>query len=84
MILGVNLTNEDSLKDIAAFVQEFKLTYPILLDQDGTVNTIYRLQGIPSTFFINRKGVIRTLVIGGPMSETFIPSKIETLLKEVP
>ena len=84
VILGVNLTNEDSLKDIAAFVQEFKLTYPILLDQDGTVNTIYRLQGIPSTFFINRKGVIRTLVIGGPMSETFIQSKIETLLKEVP
>ena len=84
VILGVNLTNEDSLKDITAFVQEYKLTYPILLDRDGSVNAVYRLQGIPSTYFINRKGVIRTVVIGGPMSETFIQSKIETLLKEVP
>jgi peroxiredoxin len=82
IILGVNLTNEDSLQEVEAFVQEFGLTYPILLDRDGTVGLLYQLNGLPTTFFINREGVIRTVVVGGPMSETFIRSKIEALLKE--
>ena len=83
VILGVNLTDQDSLNDVEAFVQEFSLTYPILLDRDGNVsNSLYQIKGLPSTFFVNRNGVIRTVVVGGPMSETFIRSKIETLLKE--
>jgi len=82
IILGLNLTDQDSLKEVEAFVQEFELTYPILLDRDGTVGLMYQLNGLPTTFFINREGIIRTVVVGGPMSETFIRSKIEALLKE--
>ena len=37
VILGVNLTNQDSVSEVESFVQEFKLTYPILLDRDGSV-----------------------------------------------
>ena len=84
VILGVNLTNQDSLSDVTSFVKEYKLTYPILLDQDGRVGYLYQIEGLPSTFFINRNGVTRTVVVGGPMSETFIRSKIEALLQEVP
>ncbi|MBI3739004.1 MAG: TlpA family protein disulfide reductase, partial [Chloroflexi bacterium] len=55
----------------------------ILLDRDGSVgNYLYQIKGLPTTFFINRAGIIRTVVVGGPMSETFIRSKIEALLKE--
>ncbi len=82
VILGVNLTNQDLVSEVEAFVQEFSLTYPILLDRDGQVGNLYQIQGIPTTFFIDREGVIRTAVVGGPMSETFIRSKIEALLKE--
>jgi thiol-disulfide isomerase/thioredoxin len=85
VILGVDLTDQDSLSDVQAFVREFSLTYPILLDRDGSVsNTLYQIQGSPSTFFVNREGIIRTVVVGGPMSETFIRSKIEALQQEVP
>ncbi len=82
VILGLNLTDQDSLKDVEAFVQEFGLTYPVLLDRDGSVGLMYQLNGLPTTFFINREGIIRTVVVGGPMSETFIRSKIEALLKD--
>lgn len=82
VILGVDLTSQDSVSDVKSFIQEFKLTYPILLDQAGDVGYLYQLKGIPTTFFINRQGIIRTMVVGGPMSETFIRSKIEALLKE--
>lgn len=84
VILGVNLTDQDSLRDVESFVQEFELTYPILLDRDGGVGFLYQIQGLPTTFFINREGIIRTVVVGGPMSETFVRSKIEALLKEAP
>ena len=85
VILGVDLTNQDSLSDVQAFVREFSLTYPILLDRDGSVsNTLYQIKGLPSTFFVNHEGIIRTVVVGGPMSETFIRSKIEALLQEFP
>jgi cytochrome c biogenesis protein CcmG/thiol:disulfide interchange protein DsbE len=85
IILGVDLTNQDSLSDVKAFVQEFELAYPILLDRDGTVSsTLYQIKGLPSTFFVNREGIIRTVLVGGPMSEAFIRSKIEALLQEVP
>ncbi len=84
VILGVNLTDQDSLRDVESFVQEFELTYPIPLDRDGGVGFLYQIQGLPTTFFINREGIIRTVVVGGPMSETFIRSKIEALLREVP
>jgi peroxiredoxin len=82
VILGVNLTNQDALSAIKIFVQEFKLTYPILLDEAGKVAGLYQNMALPSTYFVDRQGIIRTVVIGGPMSETFIQSKIETLLKE--
>ncbi len=84
VILGVDLTNQDSISDVESFIQEFKLTYPILLDRDGSVGYLYQIKGIPSTFFINREGIIRTVVVGGPISETFIRSKIEALLQEIP
>ena len=85
VILGVNLTNQDVISEVESFVQEFELTYPILLDRDGTVSsTLYQIKGLPSTFFVNREGIIRTVLVGGPMSEAFIRSKIEALLQEVP
>ena len=84
IILGLNVTNQDSEKDIPPFVKEFGLTFPILLDRDGSVSALYQLKALPTTYFVNREGIIRTVVIGGPMNETFIRSKIEALLQEIP
>lgn len=84
VVLGVNTTNQDSEADAAAFVREYGLTFPIPLDRDGSVSARYELRGLPTTFFIDRKGIIRSVVVGGPMSEAVIRSKVEGLLKETP
>ncbi|HSG43873.1 MAG TPA: TlpA disulfide reductase family protein [Anaerolineales bacterium] len=83
IIIGLNLTDQDTLKEVGAFAEEFGLTYPIFLDRDGSVGLAYQINGLPTTFFINREGIIRMVVVGGPMSETYVRSKIEVLLKEV-
>jgi cytochrome c biogenesis protein CcmG/thiol:disulfide interchange protein DsbE len=83
-VLAVNSTHQDSAARAQGFAQEMGLTFPILLDQDGAVNRRYLVRALPSTFFIDRQGVIRTVIFGGPMSAATIQSKIETLLLEAP
>ena len=82
IVLGVNTTFQDSESDAAAFIEEFGLSFPILLDREGRVSRRYQMRGLPSTFFIDRQGIIRTVVIGGPMSEAVIQSKVEELLRQ--
>jgi cytochrome c biogenesis protein CcmG/thiol:disulfide interchange protein DsbE len=81
-VLAVNMTNQDSETAAAAFIQELGLTFPIPLDRNGEVGARYALRGLPSSYFIDRKGIIRSVVVGGPMSEALIQSKVEELLKE--
>jgi peroxiredoxin len=83
-VLAVNSTFQDSVSDAEAFARDLRLTFPILLDRDGAVSRRYLLRALPSTFFIDRKGIIRSVVFGGPMSEAVIVSKIEALLQEAP
>lgn len=81
-VLAVNLTDQDSEAAVAAFIRELGLTFPIPLDRSGEVSARYTLRGLPSSFFIDRQGVIRSVVVGGPMSEALIQSKVEELIRE--
>lgn len=82
VVLAVNMTSGDSRGDAAAFVEEYELTFPVPLDLDGSVSSRYEVLGLPTTFFIDAQGVIREVVVGGPMSEALIQSKVEDLLME--
>jgi len=84
VVLGANITAQDNLTAVEAFVQEFNLTFPILLDTSGTVGRTYRMRAFPTTFFIDREGVIQRVIVGGPMSEITLQSTVEQLLEEEP
>jgi hypothetical protein len=47
------------------------------------VARLYQLQALPTTFFIDPEGIIRQIVIGGPMSEATLQVAVESLLSEV-
>lgn len=84
ILIGLNLTSQDSEKSVVDFVLENSLTFPVALDRDGTVQRKYKISGYPTTFFIDKEGIIRSVVVGGPMSAALIQSKVEDLLKETP
>jgi len=84
VVLAVNTTYQDDETGAADFVRQFALTFPVPLDRRGDVSRRYQLRGLPSTYFIDRRGVIRSVVVGGPMSEALIRSTVENLLKEQP
>jgi len=83
-VLAINTTYQDQEEAAQAFVNEFGLTFPVLLDRTGSVANRYLLRALPTTFFVDRDGVIQDVVIGGPMSEALIRSKIEAALEAMP
>jgi peroxiredoxin len=83
-VMAVNTTFQDQESAAASFVQEFGLTFPILMDRSGDVSRQYLLRAMPSTFFVDREGVIRKVIIGGPMSEATLQTAVEELLQETP
>jgi peroxiredoxin len=80
-VLAVNMTYQDDPQKVGPFIQEYGLTFPILLDETGEVGNAYQLKSLPSSYFIDREGVIQEVVIGGPMAEALLRARIEKLLK---
>ncbi|MFO8035217.1 MAG: TlpA disulfide reductase family protein [Anaerolineales bacterium] len=82
VVLAVNTTYQDDEAEAKAFVKEYGLDFPVLFDRTGDVSRLYQLRGLPSTYFVDRDGVIQSVVVGGPMDESLIRSKVEGLLEE--
>jgi peroxiredoxin len=80
-VLAVNMTRQDNPAAVLPFAGKLGLTFPILLDETGEVERAYQLHSLPSSFFIGREGVIHEVVIGGPMSEALLRTRIEAILK---
>jgi cytochrome c biogenesis protein CcmG, thiol:disulfide interchange protein DsbE len=81
LVLAINMTYQDDPASVASFIQEYNLTLPILLEETGKVGAAYQLRSLPSSYFIDRAGIIQEVVIGGPMSEALLRTRIEQILK---
>jgi cytochrome c biogenesis protein CcmG, thiol:disulfide interchange protein DsbE len=84
VVLAINTSYQDLPADMQTFIASFMHTYPILLDKDGEVNRQYAVSSLPTTFFIGRDGMIRDLVIGGPLTLAGLSNRVEALLQELP
>lgn len=81
VLLAVNMTYQDDLFAIEPFMQDYGLSFPILLDETGDVARKYELRSLPSSFFVDRDGLIQEVVIGGPMAEALLRTRIESILR---
>ena len=81
IILAVNMTSQDDSQAIIPFVEEQGITYPILLDDKGEIAQAYQMKSLPSSYFIGRDGIVHEVVIGGPMAEATLRTRIEEILK---
>ena len=61
-IWGVNF--DEPPQQVEKFVEEFNLSFPVLLDPGGNVQDLYRVRGYPTTFVIDEEGIIRFHHIG--------------------
>lgn len=67
-LVAVNLTSsEKSVEQVNKFLQAGGYTFPVLLDKEGAVAGRYAVRYIPTSFFIDARGVIQ-MEYTGPMS----------------
>lgn len=68
-VLAVNVGNSKPL--VEAFAKGLKLTYPVLLDPALIAAGKYGVTSVPTTVFIDRKGIARKKVAGEVTQELF-------------
>lgn len=78
--IAVNVTNQDKVDAAVQLADQVGITFPVLFDYEGSVASLYRVRGLPSTYFIDSKGKIRKIIIGGPMSEALIKSQLSEIM----
>ena len=55
----VGITVNDKPEDSRKFAKEFSLNYPNLIDPNGKTGVDYGVRGVPETYFLDRKGIVR-------------------------
>jgi thiol-disulfide isomerase/thioredoxin/GTP-sensing pleiotropic transcriptional regulator CodY len=74
------VNKEEEIELIKNYVDRKKIPYPIAIADDKTNFDTYKIPGIPTLVFINKKGDIDFIKIGS--GDQFIKSKIKKLLEE--
>ena len=74
-VLGIDQQEPRTL--VAAFVRPFALTFPLLID-NGPLARAYGVSAIPTSVFIDRRGVLRAVHIGA-----MTPAQMEEDLKKI-
>ena len=79
VVLGVDIQDTEAAG--RRFIQQFGLTFPNAPDPKGKVSIDYGVYGVPETFLIDRRGLIRDKKVGA-VTEPYIKEKVEALLQE--
>jgi len=78
-VLAINLTDQERMKDVRKFADEFQMPFPVLLDEEGEVRKRYALHGVPTSVFIDAQGIVR-LVNPGPITNETIRRGLAAIL----
>ncbi|RME84639.1 MAG: TlpA family protein disulfide reductase [Caldilineae bacterium] len=57
VILGVNV--EEKPEAVKAWMQEHGLTFPTVISDDATINPLFALHRMPTTWFVDANGILR-------------------------
>ena len=74
-IIGVSMGPRDDPAGVKNFVDSAKYTWTFIHDSNYDVATRYNVMSIPSSFFIDKNGVVRVVHIGA-MDSTMMENYI--------
>jgi peroxiredoxin len=61
-VIGINA--REGISTIRSYAKELNLTFPLIQDPSGNINSAYGVIGLPTTFLIGRNGRAVALAIG--------------------
>jgi len=77
LLLTINVGESSS--DVSQFMQSEGFSFTVLLDGEVAVAQRYNVQGIPTTLFIDKEGIIQNIHVGSFRSQ----AEIETILSQL-
>ncbi len=73
----------DDYQKALAYMKENNYEFPVLMDSNGKTATSYGITGVPETYIVNKKGILKEKVIGpADWSSPQAISLVSNLLKE--
>lgn len=78
VVLAINIG--DSSSEAEQFLQNHNLSLPVLLDTNKAVARRYNIRGIPTTFFIDKDGIIQEKIIGAFTSKAPIENRLSKIM----
>ena len=78
VILGIDI--QESPNKVRSFVKDGGYTWTMLLDETAVAANLYNVRAIPTSYFIDREGIIKAISIGG-MSSATIKAKLADAMK---
>ncbi len=79
VFVGVDYVDTDA--EARRYLTKFDITYPNGPDLGTRISQLYRIKGVPETYFVDAKGDLRGVIIG-PTTETELQQRIGALLQE--
>lgn len=80
-IVGIS-TDELGFDDVRPFAEEMDINYPLVVDEDGSTSSAFGgIYGLPTTFIVDRGGMIRDRVLG-LVSRSSLEPRLQILLSE--
>jgi thiol-disulfide isomerase/thioredoxin len=62
IVVAVNIA--ETLNEVEPFVEEYGITFPVLLDKTGELSQEYQVLGLPTTIFLHSDGTIASKHVG--------------------
>ena len=76
VILAVDV--QEARPPVEQFAAEFKMELPVVMDTEGKLRQLYRVPGLPTTYFVGTDGAIASLVVG-PLTPQVLADRLAEL-----
>lgn len=80
-VVFVGVDYVDTETEARTYLTHFDVTYPNGADLGTRISQAYRIRGVPETYIIDQKGMLRATFIG-PTTQDQLKAKIDPLLAE--
>ncbi|MBI5047827.1 MAG: TlpA family protein disulfide reductase [Deltaproteobacteria bacterium] len=79
-VVFIGVAVQDTETKVKAYGKEFGISFPIGLDNEGSISELYKIYGIPKTFIIGKDGRF-SYIHTGEITEVDLINEIEKVLK---
>jgi len=76
----IAIDSGDPAGEVQAFIQDYGLTFPVWLDPDGLALEAFNSWSLPSSYVIDRDGIIRLMWLGA-ISRTALETHLAPLIR---